>query len=323
MPRSPAGAFAWARAEAASGRVLNDWAGWCEKFINNSGAFNQGFASAQIAGTASGPLRGDYAAAPVGAIVYWSGVGGLGHVAYIYQQGVDPVLLMASSAVDDNWGHNIGTIRLSRYQAKFGHPLRGWTTRHGTETLNFGDTAGGGTTPIENKKEFRTMSSVYHWAEDSTAEGDVRPRGGILFHEFLGPIRPSNADEAIRWKDEFPPAGGIGKSEPSKPSGGEPLKTDIDGRTWDILNQSAVNRNLKWRAEMAAVGGGDPDAIAQAVMDLLGPQLVQNVVTAVEKELDEALADVDVEIDYEKVKEAGSRAVREVLGGLDAPKPVV
>lgn len=164
MPRTPAGAFAWARNEATHGAVLKNWAGWCEKFINNAGAFNQSFGSALLAGNASGPLRSDYAAAPVGAIVYWSGVyiNGVpfGHDAFVYEQGPDPLLLMVSSAVDVNWGHNIGLIRLSRYQAKFGHPLRGWTLRHGTETLSRSGLAGGGTTPIINVQEEDEMIFV-------------------------------------------------------------------------------------------------------------------------------------------------------------------
>lgn len=324
MPRSPQGAFAWAANEAKNGNVLTDWAGWCEKFVNNAGAFNQAYPSALRAGDASGPLRGDYENAPIGAIVYWAGVGGFGHVAFVFEQGSDPLLLMASSAAKaPAWGHNIGLIRLSAYQRLFGHPLRGWTLRHGTETLNFGDTAGDGSTiPIDNsQKEYRTMSTVYHWAEDSTHPGDVRPRGGILFHEFLGPIRPSSAEEAIRWKDEFPPAGGIGQSKASLPSGGEPLKTDIDGATWDILNQSCINRNLQWRAQQAAAGGGDPDAIAQAVLDLLGPQLVQNVVNAVTQQVDKSLDELDLEVtpvDYEQVKDAAERALRETLGAIDS-----
>lgn len=155
MPRSWAGVVAWAQNEARNGNILNDWAGWCEKFINNSGAFNQGFGSALIAGSASGPLRTDYQNAGPGAIVYWSGVGGDGHDAWIYEQGADPLLLMVSgTALLNDWGHNIGTIRLSAYQRAFGHPLRGWTYRHGTETLNFGGTAGGGgTTPVVDEED--------------------------------------------------------------------------------------------------------------------------------------------------------------------------
>lgn len=329
MPRTPQGAFAWAANEAKTGNVLNDWAGWCEKFINNAGAFNQAYASALLAGDASGPLRGDYENAGVGAIVYWAGVGGFGHVAFVFEQGADPLLLMASSSArGPAWGHNIGLIRLSAYQRAFGHPLRGWTYRHGTETLNRSGTAGGDQTPVDNTpKEYRTMSTVYHWGPDNTHPGDVRPRGGILFHEFLGPIRPSSAEEAIRWKDEFPPAGGIGQSAASLPTGGAPLKTDIDGLTWDILNQSCIDRNVRWRAQMAASNGGDPNAVAKAVVELLGPQLVTSVVNAVEQAVDDALADLEVgvnPVDYGRVKDAAQLALRETLGALNdipvAPK---
>jgi hypothetical protein len=155
MPRTPAGAFAWAAHEAANGNVLDNWGGWCEKFINNAGAFNQAFGSAEIAGNNSGPLRRDYENAGVGAIVYWGGVGGLGHDAFVYRQGADPVLLMASNAARyPAWGHGIGLITLSGYQAAFGHPLKGWTYRHGTETLDRSGLAGGGGTPIEEDDMF-------------------------------------------------------------------------------------------------------------------------------------------------------------------------
>lgn len=143
------GVIAWARNEAATGRVLNDWAGWCEKFINNAGAFNQAFSSATAAGNAAGYKNPNPYAAPRGAIHYYYGAGGFGHDAFDMNGG-GTALLMASSSVDDNWGHNIGVISWDRYQARVGLPYRGWSLYHGTEVLAGGSTAGGGTNPIED-----------------------------------------------------------------------------------------------------------------------------------------------------------------------------
>lgn len=142
MPRTIDGAVAWARANANN----MNWAGWCEKFINNAGAFNQAFSSAKLAGDNSGPLRGDWQNAPRGAIHYWYGAGGFGHDAFELGGGL---LLMASSSVDDDWGNNLGTVTFQRYN-RLGLPYRGWTMRHGTETLAGSSTAGGDRESIDN-----------------------------------------------------------------------------------------------------------------------------------------------------------------------------
>ncbi len=158
MPRTYAGMVAWSRNEAANGNVRKAWGGWCEAFINWGGAFNQNFRTALAAGNASGPMRGDYENAGRGAIIYWSGVWidgeENGHVAWVYEPGPDPLLLMASNAAQfPAWGYGIGLIRLSQYQRLFGHPLRGWTYRHGTETLDLSGTSGGGVKPIVEEED--------------------------------------------------------------------------------------------------------------------------------------------------------------------------
>lgn len=324
MPRTFDGMVAWAKNEAANGNILDNWGGWCEKFINNSAAFNQAFGYAVVAGRNSGPLRTDYQNAGRGAIIYWAGVwiGGRenGHDAWVYEPGPDPLLLMASNAAKfPAWGHGIGLIRLSEYQRLFGHPLMGWTYRHGTETLNLSGTAGGGTTPIDNTtptKQGRLIMPVYHWGPDSTESGDVRARGGVLLHEFLGPLYPSSAEEAQLWKQEYVPVGGFGHTNASD----QPLKTDLDGRPYDVLVQSARDRKAQYEAQLARISGGDPVATAQKVVELLGPQFVTQIVNGTRQAVEEALEGLDVPIDvnYDLIEERAKRAIRDVLGGLDA-----
>lgn len=197
MPRTFDGMVAWARNEAANGNVLDNWGGWCEKFINNSAAFNQAFGYAVVAGRNSGPLRTDYQNAGRGAIIYWAGVwiGGRenGHDAWVYEPGPDPLLLMASNAAKfPAWGHGIGLIRLSEYQRLFGHPLMGWTYRHGTETLNLSGTAGGGTTPIptysnggNNMYFLRTVDGTVHFVTESGYEPIASVQHLSLLQRFV------------------------------------------------------------------------------------------------------------------------------------------
>ncbi|POH63965.1 hypothetical protein C3B59_10500 [Cryobacterium zongtaii] len=104
------------------------WAGWCESFVWRAGGFAGSFSSALLAGNASGPLNPNWGQAPRGALHYWAGVGGDGHVAFELGGGT---LLMASSRTS-SYGTALGAIHFTDY----GLPLyRGWTMRHGTETL--------------------------------------------------------------------------------------------------------------------------------------------------------------------------------------------
>ena len=272
MPRTPSGAFAWAAFEGQNGRVLDNWGGWCEKFINNSGAFNQAFASAEIAGNNSGPLRRDYENARRGAIIYWGGVGGLGHDAWVYEQGADPLLLMASNAARfPAWGHGIGLIRLSQYQAAFGHPLKGWTLRHGTETLDFSGTAGGGGTPIEEDDMYSDQDRArdnntagFVWAGGPSAEDpDYLGMPGTIYNLLKGPVTRSS------------------KSAPTAlPANGDPIAiTQIQ----DNADTNSIARQL-WVEVVAlkaavlalATGSGDPAGVKAAIKEAV----------------DEALADV-------------------------------
>lgn len=136
MPNTIDDAIAYAQAHPL--RDGKSWAGCCESFIWRAGGFTRSFPSAMDAGDASGPLNPNWAAAPRGAIHYWAGVGGDGHVAFELGGGT---LLMASSQVS-NYGTALGTIHFTDY-ARLNIPYRGWTLRHGTETLAGTATAGG------------------------------------------------------------------------------------------------------------------------------------------------------------------------------------
>ena len=107
------------------------WASWCEAFVYWAGGFTRSFPTALAAGDASGPLNPDWTMAPRGAIHYWAGAAGDGHVAFELGNNL---LLMASLKVTDRWGADMGTVTFNDYK-KVGLPYRGWTVRHGTENL--------------------------------------------------------------------------------------------------------------------------------------------------------------------------------------------
>lgn len=147
MTRTIEGVLEWAKKNPlytykdGAGRKKS-WAGLCEAFVNNAGDFSQSFDSALLAGDASGWLNPNWKTAPIGAIHYWAGVGGDGHVAFELGGGT---LLMASSRVS-NIGTALGTIHFTDY----GLPLyRGWAMKHGDETLATTTTAGNGGKPLE------------------------------------------------------------------------------------------------------------------------------------------------------------------------------
>jgi len=108
------------------------WHNWCESFVYRAGGFTASFGSAQLAGDASGYLNPDWAAAPAGAIHYWSGAGD-GHVGFSLGGGL---CLMASNGVTTFWGTDMGTATIPEYNArKTAMHYRGWSMRHGTQTL--------------------------------------------------------------------------------------------------------------------------------------------------------------------------------------------
>lgn len=147
MARTIDGVIEWAKSnplytykEGALKGQKKSWAGLCEAFVNNAGGFNESFGSAILAGNASGYLNPDWTKAPRGAIHMWAGVGGDGHTCFELGGGY---LLMVSSRL----GTAPGIIHFTDY----GLPLyRGWTMRHGTETLAGASTAGLNTNDLEN-----------------------------------------------------------------------------------------------------------------------------------------------------------------------------
>ena len=160
---------------------------------------------------------------------------------------------------------------------------------------------GGGYTPIEEENDMAGLPA-YHWGPDT----GTTKRGGVLLTEHLGPIFPPNLEYAQKWKAEYPPAGGV-------------EDCDIDARTWDVLVQSARDRKALFDAALAAAGGGDPAVIANKVVELIGAQLVAQVVNATRQQITDSLKDVGVgpvAIDYAQVEARAEQAIRDVLGGL-------
>jgi hypothetical protein len=130
VPNTIYQAIAYARTHPRR-RDGNSWVNWCEAFVFWTGGFTASFPSALLAGDASGPLNPAWADAPRGSIHYWAGAAGDGHVAFELGGGL---LLMAWHSVTDRWGVGTGTVSFHEF-AKRGLPYRGWSVRHGTETL--------------------------------------------------------------------------------------------------------------------------------------------------------------------------------------------
>lgn len=106
------------------------WHNWCESFVWRAGGFAGSFATARLAGDASGHLNSG--PAPRAAIHYWGGTRD-GHVGF--ELGNDTIL-MASDGVTDFWGTDMGTVSLRDYnRRKPSMKYRGWTYQHGTQTL--------------------------------------------------------------------------------------------------------------------------------------------------------------------------------------------
>lgn len=123
-------AVAYARAHPQNAsETSGTWHLWCEAFVYRAGGFNRSFPTATAAGDASGPMS--QGPAPRGAIHWWGN--GDGHVGFELGGGL---ILMASNGVTTSWGNAVGTATLAEYRAAKPTPTyRGWTLRHGTETL--------------------------------------------------------------------------------------------------------------------------------------------------------------------------------------------
>lgn len=107
------------------------WHNWCEAFVYRAGGFTRSFATATLAGKASGYLNPNALKAPRGAIHYWGN--GPGHIGFELGGGL---VLMASDGVTKRWGTALGTASVADYNRnKPGMKYLGWTMRHGTQVL--------------------------------------------------------------------------------------------------------------------------------------------------------------------------------------------
>lgn len=127
MAHTLAQAIAYARATPK--RDGGSWSGWCASFNYRAGGFRIPYPTATDAGSAAG-LLSNAQPAPLGAQHYWSGgAGNAGHCSIELGGGLQ---LMASSAVTDRWGVDMGTITLPNYaRARPAMRYRGWSMSWG------------------------------------------------------------------------------------------------------------------------------------------------------------------------------------------------
>lgn len=109
------------------------WAGWCASLMYRFNNAQTAYESAMAAGDAV-DLNGDVTAAPIGAVHYWAGAGGDGHVAQDVA-GRGRKLFMASSKVDESLGNAIGFVSFDAYEGKTGLPYRGWAMSYGVNPI--------------------------------------------------------------------------------------------------------------------------------------------------------------------------------------------
>lgn len=128
-------------AAAHPNRDGGTWSGWCASLMYRFNNASTAYESATLAGDNSGWLNPDPTAAPIGALHYWAGAGGDGHVAQDVA-GRGRSLFMASSKVTESLGNAIGFISFGDYQAKAGLPYRGWALSYGANPAIVGDDSG-------------------------------------------------------------------------------------------------------------------------------------------------------------------------------------
>lgn len=117
------------------------WSGWCASLMYRFNDATQSYGNATAAGDAAGIVSTDPSQAPIGALHYWAGAGGDGHVAQDVA-GRGRSLFMASSKVTESLGQAIGFISFDEYQAKAGLPYRGWALSYGENPARGADDAG-------------------------------------------------------------------------------------------------------------------------------------------------------------------------------------
>lgn len=165
------------------------WAGWCASMEYRFNGASVAYENATAAGDAANIESTDASEAPIGAIHYWNGAGGDGHVA-TEVGGRGRKLFMASSKVDEDLGTAIGFISFDSYQAKTGLPYRGWARTYGVNPAQLGDDSGqyGDPTPAPTPDPAPSPSGNTY----TVVEGDT-----------LWDIAESHLGDATRWPEIY------------------------------------------------------------------------------------------------------------------------
>lgn len=229
--RTPAEAHAWMLAHPhrhAAGAAIGTqgggpWASggasFCEQYINNAGGFSEAFGSATLAGNASGPLNKDLSTAPAGAFIYYTN-----HIGMSLGGG----RMRCASTIFDGNGSGTGEISDADYRKRFpAQKLRGWSKRHGTQTLAPSVTAPASTgtiKPATQDTEESVMKLIwnkngadqaYYLASDTdiVLASQIGDRAVLaaLFGAAVGPLTNVQMDtvrKALAWNKANRPAGG-------------------------------------------------------------------------------------------------------------------
>lgn len=128
-------------AAANPNRDGGTWAGWCASLMYRFNNASTAYESATAAGDNSNIESCDPTAAPIGALHYWAGAGGDGHVAQDVA-GRGRLLFMASSKVTESLGDAIGLVSFDDYQNRAGLPYRGWARTYGANDAVTADDSG-------------------------------------------------------------------------------------------------------------------------------------------------------------------------------------
>jgi hypothetical protein len=248
MPRSIEEVIAWTRDPRNANRHQGgNWHDRCEQYTNNAADFDQSFDNAWLAAQASGPLNASLAGIKNGAVGYWRGVWikgeECGHTALWYEG----VWWMASDACGEartglgqRIGNGTGWITHSEYSRLRPAAIwKGWSMRHGEETLAGASSAVAGSTPLDiiAPKEKKRMS--------------------VLIRNYDGSIGLVTED------GELVPLASTNEVESLKATGlvGDYVQMG-DGNVWNTL-ASITGRKIAQRAAT------DPAAIASHVAPLV------------------------------------------------------
>lgn len=128
-------------AAAHPNRDGGTWSGWCASLMYRFNDASTAYETATLAGDAAGILSTDPTAAPIGALHYWDGADGDGHVAQEIS-GRGRRLFMASRKVSESLGDAIGFVTFDEYQQLAGLAYRGWALRYGENAAITADDSG-------------------------------------------------------------------------------------------------------------------------------------------------------------------------------------